>query len=169
VDTLVNATPLVLAGLAVGIGFKGGLFNIGATGQIIIGALTGTARAFTIPAGTLQPNTTYSSSVGFFRHVGTTNASYVTAAYRATYTEFPLITIGGSQLVLTNAMHAPSNLSFDVLCSPGQIVTVEYTTNLSNLSWQTLLTTNSPGSSFRAASPQAATNQLMFFRARNGS
>ena len=45
VRTLVNATPLVLAGLAVGIGFKGGLFNIGAQGQFIIGALLSTAVA----------------------------------------------------------------------------------------------------------------------------
>jgi simple sugar transport system permease protein len=37
--TLVNATPLILAGLAVGIGFKGGLFNIGAQGQFWVGAL----------------------------------------------------------------------------------------------------------------------------------
>ncbi|MDQ2935293.1 MAG: ABC transporter permease, partial [Chloroflexota bacterium] len=39
VDTVVAATPLVLAGLAVGIGFKAGLFNIGAQGQFLLGAL----------------------------------------------------------------------------------------------------------------------------------
>ena len=33
IDTLVRATPYILAGLAVGIGFKAGLFNIGAQGQ----------------------------------------------------------------------------------------------------------------------------------------
>lgn len=48
VNTLVNATPLILAGLAVGIGFKGGLFNIGAQGQFLIGALTGTAVALAL-------------------------------------------------------------------------------------------------------------------------
>jgi len=48
VNTLVNATPLVLAGLAVGIGFKGGLFNIGAQGQFLIGALTGIAVALAL-------------------------------------------------------------------------------------------------------------------------
>lgn len=37
INTLVNATPLVLAGLAVGIGFKAGLFNIGGTGQVLVG------------------------------------------------------------------------------------------------------------------------------------
>jgi simple sugar transport system permease protein len=39
VDTLVRATPLILAGLSVGICFKAGLFNIGATGQFLIGGL----------------------------------------------------------------------------------------------------------------------------------
>ncbi|NOS71786.1 MAG: hypothetical protein HOP33_17890 [Verrucomicrobia bacterium] len=132
------------------------------------GALTGAARTFTIPAGTLLPNTTYSSQVGFFRFVGATNANYVTAAYRATYTEFSLITTGSGQLVLTNASWTPGTFSFDVLCSPGQ-VTVEYRTNLATGVWQTLLTTNSPGNIFHAIAPQAVTNRLMFFRARNGS
>jgi len=39
VDTLVNAAPLILVGLAVGLGFKGGLFNIGGQGQFLMGAL----------------------------------------------------------------------------------------------------------------------------------
>lgn len=43
VNTLVQATPLVLAGLAVGIGFKAGLFNIGAQGQFLMGALAAAA------------------------------------------------------------------------------------------------------------------------------
>lgn len=43
VNTLVQATPLILAGLAVGIGFKAGLFNIGAQGQFLMGALAAAA------------------------------------------------------------------------------------------------------------------------------
>ena len=39
VDTLTNAMPLLLGGLAVGLAFKGGLFNIGARGQFLMGAL----------------------------------------------------------------------------------------------------------------------------------
>jgi len=39
VETLVQTTPLVLAGLALPVGFKAGLFNIGAGGQITLGAL----------------------------------------------------------------------------------------------------------------------------------
>jgi simple sugar transport system permease protein len=38
-NTLVNATPLIVAGLAVGFGFKAGLFNIGARGQFLLGAV----------------------------------------------------------------------------------------------------------------------------------
>jgi simple sugar transport system permease protein len=48
VKTLVNSTPLILAGLAVGIGFKAGLFNIGAQGQYLMGALAATAVALAL-------------------------------------------------------------------------------------------------------------------------
>jgi ABC-type uncharacterized transport system permease subunit len=48
-NTLAAAAPLVLTGLAVGLGFKGGLFNIGGTGQVLVGgfaaALVGAAVA----------------------------------------------------------------------------------------------------------------------------
>ncbi len=40
-QTLTMATPLIFAGLGLGIGFRAGLFNIGAQGQIIIGAMLG--------------------------------------------------------------------------------------------------------------------------------
>jgi simple sugar transport system permease protein len=36
-STLAAASPLVLTGLAVAVGFKGGLFNIGGTGQVLVG------------------------------------------------------------------------------------------------------------------------------------
>ena len=39
VNTLVITTPLILAGLSVALAFKAGLFNIGATGQFLLGAL----------------------------------------------------------------------------------------------------------------------------------
>ena len=37
--SIASATPLVLGGMAVGLGFKAGLFNIGAQGQFLMGAL----------------------------------------------------------------------------------------------------------------------------------
>ncbi len=48
VKTLVNAAPLILAGFAVGIGFKAGLFNIGGYGQFLVGALGATAVALAL-------------------------------------------------------------------------------------------------------------------------
>ncbi len=36
-NMIVAATPLMLTGLAVGVGLKAGLFNIGATGQVLLG------------------------------------------------------------------------------------------------------------------------------------
>jgi simple sugar transport system permease protein len=39
-ETLFTATPLILAGLAVAVGFRAGLFNIGARGQMFMGGLS---------------------------------------------------------------------------------------------------------------------------------
>ncbi len=41
-DTLVKATPLLLVGLGIAIAFRGGMINIGAEGQLIVGALLAT-------------------------------------------------------------------------------------------------------------------------------
>lgn len=38
-ETLVSASPVILAGLSVAVGFRAGLFNIGGEGQIIIGGM----------------------------------------------------------------------------------------------------------------------------------
>src|SRR2546425_3058016 len=38
-DTLVKSTPLVFTGLAIAIAFQGSLWNIGADGQLVMGAL----------------------------------------------------------------------------------------------------------------------------------
>lgn len=38
-ETIVSATPLILAGLSVTLGFRAGLFNIGAQGQILVAAI----------------------------------------------------------------------------------------------------------------------------------
>lgn len=45
-QTLTMATPLIFAGLGLGIGFRAGLFNIGAQGQLIIGATLGALIGF---------------------------------------------------------------------------------------------------------------------------
>nr|WP_236623415.1 ABC transporter permease [Demequina mangrovi] len=52
-QTLTVATPLLFAGLGLGIGFRAGLFNIGAQGQIIMGATLGgyVGFAWDLPVG----------------------------------------------------------------------------------------------------------------------
>lgn len=47
-ESLVTATPYIFAGLAVALGFKGGLFNIGAEGQFYIGALASAYVGYSI-------------------------------------------------------------------------------------------------------------------------
>lgn len=48
-ETGVAATPYMLAGLAVALGFKGGLLNIGAEGQLYIGALSTVVIGYGLP------------------------------------------------------------------------------------------------------------------------
>ncbi len=52
-ETMTAAVPLILAGLGLGIGFRAGLFNIGAQGQVLIGAAAAGFVGFTfqLPAG----------------------------------------------------------------------------------------------------------------------
>lgn len=47
--TLVESTPYILAGLAVALGFKAGLFNIGAEGQLLMGAIAAAAVGVWLP------------------------------------------------------------------------------------------------------------------------
>lgn len=48
-NTLVTTTPLILTGVAVALGFRAGLFNIGASGQFLAGAAAGTYVAYAVP------------------------------------------------------------------------------------------------------------------------
>src|SRR5690554_3181831 len=52
-QTLTMATPLIFAGLGLGIGFRAGLFNIGAQGQLLVGAAVGAFIGFAwdLPVG----------------------------------------------------------------------------------------------------------------------
>lgn len=52
-ETLVNAVPLILAGLGIAIGFRSGMLNIGGQGQIILGATCAAfiGYAFQLPLG----------------------------------------------------------------------------------------------------------------------
>jgi ABC-type uncharacterized transport system permease subunit len=48
-ETAVWATPYIFAGLAVALAFKGGLFNIGAEGQLALGAVTSALIGYALP------------------------------------------------------------------------------------------------------------------------
>jgi simple sugar transport system permease protein len=48
-ETTVWATPYIFAGLAVALAFKGGLFNIGAEGQLAFGAVASALVGFSLP------------------------------------------------------------------------------------------------------------------------
>ena len=52
-ETLFLATPLILAGLAVAVGFQAGLFNIGAEGQMLIGGMVALYIGFTLHVPTV--------------------------------------------------------------------------------------------------------------------
>lgn len=52
-ETLTAATPLILAGLGLGLGFRAGLFNIGAQGQMIMGGLLATIVGFQLSVPTI--------------------------------------------------------------------------------------------------------------------
>lgn len=49
--TLVRAVPLIIVGVAVAIAFRGGVFNIGGEGQLLLGAVAATVVGLHVPAG----------------------------------------------------------------------------------------------------------------------
>jgi simple sugar transport system permease protein len=65
-ETLVAATPLILAGLGVAIGFSTGVFNIGAQGQLIAGALAALYVGFAVklPIGIHLPLVVLAGAAG---------------------------------------------------------------------------------------------------------
>ncbi|MBC7283788.1 ABC transporter permease [Hoeflea sp.] len=48
-ETLTAAIPLILAGLGLALGFRAGLFNIGAEGQILMGGMAAVITGFSFP------------------------------------------------------------------------------------------------------------------------
>jgi hypothetical protein len=137
--------------------------------------LKGTATSVVIPANTLQANSNYDATIGFFRGVITTNSAgnYVAEGYVTTQTQFNISTAGSGAAapVLTNGVWNAGTFGFDILTSSGQTLTVVYNTNLTKAvaSWPILLTTNSPGSKVHITDSHAKTNKFLFYRARNGS
>jgi ABC-type uncharacterized transport system permease subunit len=71
-ETLVSTIPYVFMGLGVALGFRAGLFNIGAEGQYYVGALAGTFVGFSLhaPGVLLLPVTLVSAMAGGFIWAG---------------------------------------------------------------------------------------------------
>jgi ABC-type uncharacterized transport system permease subunit len=65
-ETLVKATPLLLASLGVGVAFRAGFWNIGAEGQLYMGAMGGTWMALTYPDLPAPPAPTLDDRRGMF-------------------------------------------------------------------------------------------------------
>jgi ABC-type uncharacterized transport system permease subunit len=65
-ESLVSATPLILAGIGVAIGFSTGVFNIGAQGQLIAGALAALYAGFAVrlPIGIHLPIVVLAGAAG---------------------------------------------------------------------------------------------------------
>lgn len=116
------------------------------------------------PFGSLLPgNTTISWSFteGARSASGTALSGTTTGAFSTETDTAPAI-------VFTNMSHSSSAFSFDLNCSIGQVLTVEYATNLSTAPWLTLLTTNPTVPRIHFSDPRAATNRSIFYRARTG-
>ncbi len=122
----------------------------------------------TIPAGKLTSNSTNIAQVTFYHVAITTNASYATIAFRGTETELNLITAGSvvsTTPIVTNPSWGSGGFGFDVATSVNQTLLIRHSTDLSQ--WQTLFTTNSPGTSVHITVPiQVGAND--FFRVQNG-
>lgn len=136
-------------------------------------ALRGNVTSVTIPAGTLTPGTTNDLTIGFYREIFTTNAAAreVTGVYRGAMTFLELVTKGsggtGSPTRLENCALVDGKFSFEVVTTPSQVLTVETSPTMQAGSWQTLLTTNAPGSRVKIVDPRAPVNTL-FYRVKSG-
>lgn len=64
-ESLLAATPLIFTGLAVALGFRSGLFNIGAEGQLYVGAIFATFVGFAVTGLPLVIHVPLSVAAGF--------------------------------------------------------------------------------------------------------
>jgi hypothetical protein len=133
------------------------------------GALNGAATSVVIPAATLAAGQSYDASILFVRGTWTTNQpTYHTFVGRMTTTQFQLIARSGqvpTPITLTNAVAGPGTFSFEVVTSPGRVLTVEASTNLQPGSWTSLLTTNSTTGKVQFTDLEAVSFPARFYRA----
>ncbi len=138
----------------------------------LTGALNGTVTSVIIPANTLQANSNYDGTIGFYHATVISNATYTTIGYIGSVTHFSLITSTGAGITLrlTNSAWSSNTFSFDVLAPAGQTITAESSPTLQPNSWSSVLTTNVPaGGSVRIRDPHSVSNKFLFYHARTGS
>jgi hypothetical protein len=138
-------------------------------------ALKGTQTSVVIPAGQLQNNTGYDSTIVFYRTIIATNQAKaeVTEAYRATSTSFTVqtSTSGGGQgnpVQLSTPAVSGGKFGFEIVCTPGQTFTVEASSTMLPGSWLPLMTTNPVGTRVLFQDNRSLADQ-QYYRARNGS
>ncbi len=131
------------------------------------------ATSVQIPAGTLQPGSSYKATVGFFDLISATNDnSYTTAAAREAITTFPLNTVSAasSPLFLGNVSFSSGSFGFDLVTSSNLTLTIQYSTNLGPSSgpWQTLFSTNAGPGVIPVSIPVSPANKSVFYRVAVG-
>jgi hypothetical protein len=148
----------------------GSLFSTPDVGKV--GALSGTATPVTIPAGTLPANSTNSLTIEFYRGAFVTNSSYVTAAYKATISDYDIVAKGStpppSDIVLTNVTLTSTGITFEIPPTTAT-VTVEYNVAPRTTGWLTLFTTNSLGAPITVSDPVSPSVPARFYRVRSGN
>ncbi len=56
-ETIIKTTPFIFAGLAVAVGFRGGLFNIGVEGQLFVGSICAVIAGYYVEMPSNMPST----------------------------------------------------------------------------------------------------------------
>jgi hypothetical protein len=131
------------------------------------GLLDGRSTSIVIPANTLASNTTYSTTIEFFKvYMLDTNSIPAVALFAGTETELSATISTGSASanasapVLSNAAVLPGgSVRFDYSTTPGLSYTIQFSSDLSNSSgWTGLQTTEANGSvlSFTNSPPYGA-------------
>lgn len=127
-STLRWATPLILAGAAVTIGFKAGLFNAGLSGQIYLGGLVGSLLGFTIdlPAGLHPAVAILGGGVagGFWALIPALLRRYLGASEIVTSLMLWYVAIGISDFLVRQFFRDPTSAAFlmSVKVSPDAVL-----------------------------------------------
>lgn len=129
-ETLAYATPITLAGLGLAVAFRSGLFNIGATGQIVFGAMFAGFVALNVPlpaglhlvvavvAG-IFGGAFYGALVGFLKAATGANEviltimfNYIAALLLAFLLKTPIFQAPGSQNPISSAVPESAKFPF---------------------------------------------------------